>query len=203
MAVRRFSTSSIRTGTKSSKFWDQLTDLNSYESIQTYTVTSGGAASITFSNIPATYKHLQLRYIARTTGSVTNSGTYMKFNGSSVGYQRNGGYAMYGTGGGGTPVGTNSWQGTSTAGGAIGQTPGGNIGASVFAGGVIDILDYADTNKYTTAYTQSGYDNNGSGWVIGLSFHWENTAAVNEILILPDNSLVQYSRFALYGIKGA
>ena len=39
---------------------------SSYESIATTTVGALGASSVTFSSIPSTYKHLQLRWIARS-----------------------------------------------------------------------------------------------------------------------------------------
>ena len=42
---------------------------NSFESIQTVTVGSGGQSSISFSSIPSTYKHLQLRCFAAGAGS--------------------------------------------------------------------------------------------------------------------------------------
>ena len=55
MAIRRFSTSNL-SGTKSSKIWDQETTPGYFESIATVIVPSAGASSITFSNIPSTYK---------------------------------------------------------------------------------------------------------------------------------------------------
>jgi hypothetical protein len=39
----------------------------SYESIATVTVGGGGSATIDFTSIPATYTHLQIRGIARST----------------------------------------------------------------------------------------------------------------------------------------
>jgi len=52
---------------------------NSYESISTVTVGSGGSTTISFSSIPATYKHLQIRAIAKASG--TNFNPKMQFNG--------------------------------------------------------------------------------------------------------------------------
>ena len=51
----------------------------SYESISTVTVGSGGAADVTFSSIPATYKHLQIRGISRNSGSGISIGR-VRFN---------------------------------------------------------------------------------------------------------------------------
>ena len=42
-----------------------FTPTGRYESIQTATVDSAGTASITFSSIPSTYTHLQIRGIAK------------------------------------------------------------------------------------------------------------------------------------------
>jgi len=41
-------------------------DVGDFESIATVTVGAGGTSTITFRSIPATYQHLQLRWIART-----------------------------------------------------------------------------------------------------------------------------------------
>ena len=74
---------------------------------------------------------------------------------------------------------------------------------STFGASVIDILDYANTNKYTTSRSLSGADANGSGFVQFFSGLWMNTAAVTTITITGDSNFDQYSQFALYGIKGA
>ena len=76
---------------------------------------------------------------------------------------------------------------------------------NIFGANVLDILDYANTSKYTTARILGGIDINGSGGNIRLdSGVWMNTAAVTSLTISPTtaNNFVQYSSFALYGIKG-
>jgi hypothetical protein len=69
--------------------------------------------------------------------------------------------------------------------------------------GVIDLLDYTNTNKYKTKRAISGLDVNGSGGGIDIdSSLWMNTNAVTSIKLFPDvGSLVQYSTFALYGVN--
>ena len=52
---------------------------NSYYQIGTTTVGAGGSSSITFSSIPATYTHLQIRGIASNTANV-NEGYRFRFN---------------------------------------------------------------------------------------------------------------------------
>jgi hypothetical protein len=73
--------------------------------------------------------------------------------------------------------------------------------ASIFGAGIVDILDYANTNKYKTLRALAGVDFNGSGRVGLTSGLWQSTSAINAIT-LEGSSFVQYSSFALYGIKG-
>lgn len=60
-------------------------DFGAFESIATSVVGSGGVSSVTFSSIPAGYKHLQLRGMGQT-----NRGTYgidelgIRFNGDTA-----------------------------------------------------------------------------------------------------------------------
>jgi hypothetical protein len=81
--------------------------------------------------------------------------------------------------------------------------------ANMFTVYIIDILDYANTNKYTTVRTFGGFNtndatvNNFSQIALG-SFAWLNTAAITSIqLQASSNNFVQYTQFALYGIKGS
>ena len=75
--------------------------------------------------------------------------------------------------------------------------------ADIFTGVVIDILDYTDTNKYTTTRNYCSFDRNGQGSFYFNSGHWRNTSAVTTVrLFAGNNNMAQYSSFALYGIKG-
>ena len=75
--------------------------------------------------------------------------------------------------------------------------------SGIFSGGVIDILDYANTNKYKTSRGLSGYDANGSGLLYLASGLWMNTAAITSIEITDAlGNFATNSTFALYGIKG-
>ena len=58
---------------------------NSYESIATVTV-STAVASISFTSIPATYTHLQIRWLSRNGEPYVGSWAQLTFNGSSSGY---------------------------------------------------------------------------------------------------------------------
>ena len=173
-------------------------NLNSYESIATTTLSST-TASITFSSIPATYTHLQIRYFARGTSTAqdrdTNNVIFNSDSGSN--YAR---HFLFGTGSSATADAAASTTGFYTG---LSDTTTAISGSNIFGTGVLDILDYANTNKYKTVRILSGQDqNNTSGRIFLVSGLWQSTSAITTITIAPlVGSFVQYSSFALYGIK--
>ena len=173
-----------------------VTNLGDFESIATTTVGVGGQSTITFSDISAKYKHLQLRYIARTDRAQLQDYLLLRFNsdtGSNYSYHK-----LVGDGSSATSAAATSQTSIELA-----LTAGGTATASIFGAGSIDILDYADTNKYKTTRTLDGLDRNGSGFVTLTSGNWRSTSAVSTITITSYGAanFVQYSSFALYGIK--
>lgn len=162
---------------------------NSYESIATVTA-SGGESSITFSSIPSTYKHLQIRVLGRHSANGTTA--LLQFN-SDTGSNYNQ-HQLYGDGG---------------SAGASASAPSTSIwteyavNTATVGVAVIDVLDYANTSKFKTVRTLTGSDNNGSGYVLMRSGAWRSTSAVSTITFTLDaGNFAQYSSFALYGIKG-
>lgn len=174
----------------------------SYESIATTTVTSN-VASITFSSIPATYTHLQLRYFGKGTSALGGypSGSFLRFNDDNATN-----YSSHNLRGNGSSV---------AAGANTGETymnevliPGlDGWGSTTFGVGIIDILNYANTNIFKTVRSLNGADSNGSGTVYFSSSNWRSTSAITKITLnvgaTYTTSYAQYSQFALYGIKGA
>jgi hypothetical protein len=161
-------------------------------------VGSGGSSSITFSSIPSTYQHLQIRVTARGSASTNFISAGLRFNSDTgTNYQI---HQLLGSGS------------AASAGSDLNLTsifstfiPAASSAANVFGTGVIDILDYADTNKYKTTRTFTGFDLNGSGYIILRSGNWRSTSAVSSITLFDADNAVgfaQYSSFALYGIKG-
>jgi hypothetical protein len=164
---------------------------NSYESIATTTVGSGGVSSVTFSSIPSTYQHLQIRVMSL----FINARLDIQFNAdTSTNYSY---HLVQGDGSG-----TYAEAGASTN--SIRCWPNGN--ATNIANpnlAIIDVLDYANTNKYKTARILNGFDQNGSGIISLNSGAWRNTNAITSIVLAPNTgNFAQYSSFALYGIKG-
>lgn len=175
--------------------------LGSYESIASTTLSSGSQASITFSSIPSTYTHLQIRGIARTTGAGTGHGALRLTVNSDTGSNYSSHQLL---GDGATTNSQNFTSGTySWAGGVANNT---SSTASAFSATIIDILDYANTNKYKTIRTFSGVDlNNTNGGIYLISGLWMSTSAITsvtlQILTSAGYDLAQYSSLALYGIK--
>lgn len=175
-----------------------VVETNSYESIATQTVGAGGAASVTFSSIPSTYKHLQIRLLGRIDRSGESSDFFtLRFN-SDTGSN----YSWHALEGSGTTVYAES--GANSSAPRNGDITATTASASIFGVGVVDILEYKNTNINKTVRSFTGRDQNGSGWVWFGSSNWRNTAAITTINILPTigTGFQQYSTFALYGIKG-
>lgn len=171
--------------------------------IATTTVGSGGVSSITFSSIPSTFTHLQVRlFVQSGRGTYNIDDFFMRVNGDSGNnYTRH--FLM------GNPVsGAVSGNSVSANGYAItdmGTSTGGTYGTSI-----VDILDYTNTNKNKTFRSLNGNDTNGSlsgfqGSVALESGLWINTAAINSITIVPASgtSITQYSTVSVYGITTA
>ena len=157
-----------------------------FDALGSVTVGSGGVSSITFSAIPQTYTHLQVRGIAQDT---SGTDAYIQLNGANTTYR----HQLYGNGS--TAI-ASAYTGISY----IILTP--NSG-SAFGASITDILDYTNTNKVKTIRTFSGYDLNGSGYVgIGSASNANDTSAVTSITIYSaGTSFAQYSQFSLYGVK--
>jgi hypothetical protein len=170
-----------------------------YDSIATTTV-STAVSSITFSSIPSTYTHLQLRATLRTSDSGSYAGDIViQFNSDTGTNYSN--HILYGNGSSAGAAGASSQSKNYTI-----FTSTAIAGASYFGAAIVDVLDYANTNKYKTIRSLSGADyNNTNGQVRFGSSVWLNTNAVSTITLTDyvGTNFAQYSSFALYGIKGA
>jgi hypothetical protein len=171
----------------------------SFESIATINGPGSGGI-ITFSSIPQTYKHLQIRGIARSTRAVTEgAGARLRFNGDTGNNYST--QQIYGAGSG---------AGIANGGGSSAEidglyVSGSNASNGVYGYFIIDIYDYSLTTKYKTARLWSGVDRDGAGLVIERSgAYYANTNAITQVT-LGETTGVSWttdSQFALYGIKG-
>jgi hypothetical protein len=160
--------------------------------LQTVTVGSGGASSITFSSIPQGYTDLVIKISVRDSGS----GPYQlsgRFNGDSgINYsntllQANGNSASSGNSANGNAV-------------LFGLSGGSSETSNVFAINEIYIPNYTGSN-YKSFVSDAVTENNGSvSYQYLTAGLWRSTSAITSITALATNSFVQYSTFALYGI---
>jgi hypothetical protein len=156
-----------------------------YDSLATVTVGATSVASIDFVGIPSGYKHLQVRIMTvNAAGSVDPK---MRFNGATTNYYM---HSIYNT----NPT-VSTYNDSAAMPYLYNET-------AQPAVAIIDILDYANTNKNKVARTLGGYDANGSGYLFYRSQAWFQTTAINQITFVANNqNFAQYSSFALYGIK--
>jgi len=172
---------------------------NSYESIA-----SGGGATnaVTFSSIPSTYKHLQIRYMSRDDNPASGfNNLVIRFNGdSTTSYTDHYILAnMTGTGTGGSGGYDRGYIGLSASVSAL---------SNVVGVGVIDILDYRDTSKFKTVRSLHGMNQNTNTNTSDFRFRsnaWLKTDAITSITVFPDNSrtFTSVTEISLYGLKGA
>jgi hypothetical protein len=162
--------------------------------ISSVVVGSSGSSSITFSNIPSTYAHLQIRLFGRTTSGNGSDYIGMTMAGSGSTYTQ---HQL--TGNGSTAsAGANNGLGTIP----LQRFPG--VGTNIMGTMIIDILDYANTNKNKTIRELGGFETNSDGYVALVSGMLVSTAAISSITLTPAaGNFIQYSQAALYGIKGA
>ena len=183
------------------------TQFGSFESIQTITVGSGGSANVTFSNIPQQYTHLQLRFTAASNRSTyTIDNIYLdRVNGSTASNLTTRAQI------------TNDQNSTTVLNYNYINYDGtyiGRIGTSVqtnaFGAGVVDMLDYTNTNMKRSFLSFAGQDTNGL--TLGyrgshglLSGTLNDTVAMTSFRLRPEygTAFLQYSSFALYGIRTA
>jgi hypothetical protein len=187
-----------------------VTTVGNYESIATVSVGSGGQASVTFSSIPNTFKHLQIRGFA--SGNRSSAGydnIKMNLGNGSIDTAAN--YSYHVLSGDPRPYITAEGFGSQTT-MVIGDTNASGysgVNTSMFSVNIIDILDYTSTVKNKTVRQLGGTDRNGAGASsisgnVGIySGAYYSLSVVNtiEIKIASGNNFNQYTHFALYGIK--
>lgn len=152
---------------------------------------TGSSGTITFSSIPSTYKHLQVRGVVQPSTSV---GMNLRLNGITTSS-----YGWHALRGSGSTVVAQSATGTNIqTGEALSATTG------VTNPYIIDILDYASTSKNKTVRLVYGVPDSSSGYWVGLTGGiLSNTAAINSITLeLGSFNFTSGTRLALYGIKG-
>ena len=155
--------------------------------IETVTVGSGGAASITFSAIPQTFTDLVILLSDRSSRSATNDGVEIKLNGA-------------------TPTGRRLYGSGSSVVSDTSPEPldgGSTTTANTFSNIQIYIPNYASTTQFKSFSADGVFENNATtafqSIIAGL--YSSNTAVTSVTLSLDTGPLfVEHSSASLYGI---
>jgi hypothetical protein len=179
-----------------------------FEPISTYTVTAaGGDTNISFTNIPQTYTNLHIRGRLRIDGNYGWYGCGLTINndiassGNKYSWQRI--YCSNGTSADFQSY-TNPdrfyWP----------YAPAANSGNSLsFAAFTVDIHDYTNANKKKAVKSFSGFGDSSartSSLIMYVNGQYIGTSAVTRLdftTIGGMTKILQYSTFALYGIKNS
>jgi hypothetical protein len=165
-----------------------------FESIATITG-SGTPSTVTFSSIPSTYKHLQVRF--RTLGNSSGTDPYLRFNGVNTTT-----YDWHSLKGNGSAASVTASPGDD----GIRLMYGADTSTTYPMSAIIDIHDYTNTSKNKTVKIFAGQDFNGTygGPVILGSGLWRSTSAITSLsfILLGGPLYTTTSVFSLYGIKG-
>jgi hypothetical protein len=163
------------------------------KAIQTVTVGAGGAASISFSNIPQTYTDLVIKFSARSTDAGTVDVVKAQFISGS---DANGSYRDV--------VGQGSSTGSTTGSSYIrfGRITAAGSTTSTFSTNEVYIPNYVGSNykSYSVdlAREQNSSTDNDVTLMAGL---WSNTLPITGMVLLPVlANFAQYSTFTLYGV---
>lgn len=179
--------------------------LGDFESIATVVI-STATDTVTFNNIPQTYKHLQIRALVGKAASGNNQIVSIRFNNDSSAI-----YNVHNLLGTGAAAVSDTFNNVSPANSAGVFCLRADSSVNTFCGVVSDLLDYTDTNKFSTLRSLYGFDTNGTangasqfGFVGMYSTLYRSTNAVSRIDIIGfnTNTFPTNSHFALYGIKG-
>ncbi len=190
---------SMKRSLQSSKTWyrsmlagNPKMSYGAYDLIST-TLISSDTGAIIFSDIPQTYKHLQLRVVSKSRDSAVSASMRIRFNDIATGS-----YRMHTLKGDGLTVSSSN---VALAQQFAFRTAGDN--ADGFGVSIMDIANYADSVNYKTVRTMTTVPDSTDGREISLnSGLFLITAPVTSILFDALNDFIAGSRFSLYGIKG-
>ena len=195
MAVKSVTRSTIKSSQKSNSV-NAGYSFNDFELIESVFLASS-ASSISFSNLNQyvnTYKHLQLRWTARTSRVANETQIFLQTNSNtSANY---GSHSLVGTG---TAL-TSGGDGVSNP--SIGFATTANSPANAFGAGIVDILDAFSSTKNKTVRIFNGA-NTSPNYVSFRSFFVADLSPISLLTVsdLISLSLLSGSRFSLYGIR--
>ena len=160
------------------------------------TVGSGGASSVTFSSIPATYTDLVLRLSARGSTTSVAGNLYLTFNAQAQG-------SITTLLGDGTTATSNRFSYSGFQYTRL-DNPNANATASTFSNVEFYFPYYQSTASKPFSLSSAVEQNATLGYISAQAGLHAGTSGITSIDIAPDSgSFVQYSSFYLYGISNA
>lgn len=169
---------------------------NTFELISSSTVGSGGAASVTFSSIPATYTDLCIYVSGRRVNASISDDFNISVNGGTGYddielYNSNGSPLSYGV----RSSGSNMF---------MGHVPAASSTSNTFGNHMIYIPNYTSTGVKSLSSDGTTENNGTQIYQTLIAGKITNGAAISSITIsAAGSSFVQYSSFYLYGVKNA
>lgn len=164
-----------------------------YTLISSVTVGSGGAATISFTSIPATYTDLLVKVSARTNRASLADSILASLNGSTSNFT----YRLI------EGDGASAYSANGTT-GLVGVATASTATASTFGNCEFYIPNYAGSTNKSISVDSVIENNATTAYADLVATLWSNTAAITSITLTPAfGSFVQYSTAYLYGISNA
>lgn len=166
---------------------------NTYTLISSVTVGSGGAASMAFTSIPATYTDLLVKVSARSTFTINpQAALYISTNLSTPSSRR-----LEGNGSSAA-----SYTEASSI-NASGSTPANSSTANTFGNVEAYFPNYAGSSNKSVSVDGVGENNTTAAYATLNAGLFPSTSAITSITLTTDGNFVQYSTAYLYGISNA
>lgn len=160
--------------------------------IASQTMTNSSTQFVTFTSIPQTFTHLQIRAYSRATIAGASDYIAILWTGASA-YTN---HSLYGNGASILSTGN-----TATFGTGMGAIPAATSTAGLFGVMILDMLEYTNSNKLKPVRAISGWDNNSAGnTYLSSGMDTSTTAVPFNISIFTGSTFATGSRFDLYGI---
>jgi hypothetical protein len=198
MAITRLTQSTLQQAfPKFPNAWDGVSAVASMDSLGSSTLNSVGSTGASFTNIPQTYQHLQVRFTILSQTSTNDFSLFFNNVSTGTSYTYSAIVAK--------PT-TSTSSATSTA---LADKPYifmldgefTNLPSGQTLTGVINIHDYANTNKFKTVSSLYGSDQNGNGLIINRTGLYKSTNAITRVDVFNGYNFGIGTSFSLYGIK--
>jgi hypothetical protein len=156
------------------------------------TVGAGGATTIDFTAIPATYTDLVVKFSLRDNNAQSQNGLFLSLNSSTSNFTER------------FLLGSGSAASSGSIARFLGYSSGAGATANTFNNGEIYIPNYAGSSNKSFSADNVQETNATTAYALMTAHLWSNTSAITAISLIADAaSFVQYSTAYLYGVSNA